>query len=51
MPEVNQAMESKEAASLGKATIFILQNLGLLTGFGILFIMAYYGDKIKITGS
>lgn len=45
LPEVNQAMEAADAAALGKGKIFLLQNLGLLMGFGIMLTLALFGGS------
>ncbi|XP_053385137.1 metal cation symporter ZIP14-like [Mercenaria mercenaria] len=50
MPEMNTAGESEENKKLiGQSMIFVLQNLGLLTGFAIMFIMAVYGGDLEAT--
>ncbi|XP_041366384.1 metal cation symporter ZIP14-like isoform X2 [Gigantopelta aegis] len=46
MPEMNAA-ETTNDKSLGTVTIFILQNLGLLSGYGIMLVMAVYSTEIK----
>ncbi|XP_060583222.1 metal cation symporter ZIP14-like [Ruditapes philippinarum] len=50
MPEMNTAGESEENKKLiGEGQIFLLQNLGLITGFAIMFIMAVYGGDLEAT--
>lgn len=49
MPEMNSCAESEEnKKQIGEKFIYFLQNLGLLTGFGIMLLMAVYGDKINL---
>lgn len=48
MPEMNLAAESEEGKAFGKNKTFLLQNLGLLTGFGVMLIFAVFGEGIKI---
>ncbi|XP_053383633.1 metal cation symporter ZIP14-like [Mercenaria mercenaria] len=53
MPEMCASGERKENRKLiGTGTIFLLQNLGMLTGFGIILILAIYGGNLEnaITG-
>lgn len=48
MPEMNTAGESEENKKLiGDTMIFVLQNLGLITGFAIMFIMAIFGGDLE----
>lgn len=46
MPEMNTAAESPEGRQFGEVKTFLLQNVGLLTGYGIMLIMALYGGNI-----
>ncbi|XP_041369593.1 metal cation symporter ZIP14-like [Gigantopelta aegis] len=46
MPEMN-AVEITNDKSFGTVTIFILQNLGLLSGYSVMLVMAVYGSEIK----
>ncbi|XP_041377989.1 metal cation symporter ZIP14-like [Gigantopelta aegis] len=46
MPEMNAA-EITNDKSLGTMTIFILQNLGLLSGFNLMLVMAVYSSEIQ----
>lgn len=49
MPEMNSCAESEEnKKQMGEKFIYLLQNLGLLTGFVIMLLMAIYGDKINL---
>ena len=49
MPEMNSTGESEEnKRQIGEKFIFFLQNMGLLTGFGIMLIMAVYGGNINL---
>lgn len=48
MPEMNTAGESEEnKKQIGEGMIFFLQNLGLITGFVIMFVMAVYGGDLE----
>ena len=48
MPEMNSAAESEEnKKTIGPFKIFILQNVGLLAGFGVILIIAVYGSDIN----
>ena len=48
MPEMNSAAESEEnKKTIGSFKIFILQNVGLLAGFGVILIIAVYGSDIN----
>ncbi|XP_064634150.1 metal cation symporter ZIP14-like isoform X5 [Lineus longissimus] len=51
MPEINHAAESKEAKqfNMSATKIFIIQNLGLLVGYGAMFLLAYYGGNIDFS--
>ncbi|CAL1535971.1 unnamed protein product [Lymnaea stagnalis] len=46
MPEMNTAAESPEGRQFGQVKTFLLQNVGLLTGYGIMLVMALYGGNI-----
>ena len=49
MPEMNSTGESEEnKKQIGEKFIFFLQNMGLLTGFGIMLLMAVYGGNINL---
>ncbi|XP_046552426.1 metal cation symporter ZIP14-like [Haliotis rubra] len=48
MPEMNSASEGEGSRRYGTSKIFILQNVGLMTGFGIMVILAIYGSKISL---
>ena len=53
LPEINsvtsEVEENGKPASLRKMLkVFLIQNLGLLTGFAIMLILALYDDKIHI---
>jgi hypothetical protein len=51
MPEMNSAAENEDyKAMFGTAYIFVIQNVGMLVGFGVIFIMALYGSEIEIDG-
>ena len=41
-----QAHKAIEAGTESPLVIFVLQNLGLLTGFVIIFLLAHYGGDI-----
>ena len=47
LPEVNKASEDEEHQHLGVFRIYLIQNAGMLTGFGIMLLMALYGGEIK----
>lgn len=48
MPEMNSCAESEDnKKQIGEKFIYLLQNLGLLTGFGIMLLMAVYGGNIS----
>lgn len=48
MPEMNSAAESEEnKVNIGPLRIFIIQNVGLVCGFGVILIMAIYGGEIN----
>ena len=45
---MNSAAESEEnKKTIGSFKIFILQNVGLLAGFGVILIIAVYGSDIN----
>jgi len=46
MPEMNSAAESDEGRQLGSTRVFLIQNAGLLIGYGIMLVMAIYGGEI-----
>lgn len=53
MPEMCAAGELEENKKLiGSGVIFFLQNLGMLSGFGITLVLAIYGGNLHtaITG-
>ncbi|PAA80007.1 hypothetical protein BOX15_Mlig030118g2, partial [Macrostomum lignano] len=50
MPEVSYSMEEPGAKQLGKAKIFLLQNVGLFAGFGAVLTLAIYGGNIQLGG-
>ena len=48
MPEMNSAAESEEnKKTIGPMIIFLLQNVGLIAGFGVILLMAVYGADIN----
>ncbi|XP_052280033.1 metal cation symporter ZIP14-like [Dreissena polymorpha] len=47
LPEMNAATEVEDNKNMNHFTIYILQNLGLLTGFGLMLIMAIYGGSLE----
>ena len=48
MPELNAATEDEEnIRQIGKFKIFILQNIGILLGFGIILVMVVYAGDIN----
>lgn len=48
MPELNSSAESEDnKKSIGSLQIFILQNVGLIAGFGVILVMAVYGGEIN----
>lgn len=48
MPELNTALTSPEGKKMGSGAMCILQNIGLLIGFGIIILMANYAGDIQI---
>ena len=46
LPEVNHAGEEESLVSGTMWKVFLLQNAGLLTGFGIMLFLAVYAEKI-----
>merc|ERR1719334_1281381 len=49
MPELNEAVETASKTSVKDAlTVFLLQNIGILTGIVSLFTLALYQDDIQI---
>ncbi|XP_048728095.1 metal cation symporter ZIP14-like isoform X3 [Ostrea edulis] len=51
MPEMNSAAENEDyKAMFGTAYIFVIQNVGMLFGFGVIFLMALYGTEIDLEG-
>ena len=46
MPELNSAADSKDGKRFGMVKTFLLQNLGLITGYTIILFMARYGSTI-----
>ncbi|KAL8584836.1 hypothetical protein ACOMHN_037541 [Nucella lapillus] len=44
MPEMNSAAESKEGKQFGVGRTFVVQNVGLVTGYSIILLMTLYGD-------
>ncbi|XP_076471505.1 metal cation symporter ZIP14-like [Babylonia areolata] len=47
LPEMNSAAESKDGQEFGEIKTFVVQNFGLLVGFGIILLLAVYGEKIN----
>ena len=47
MPEMNDAAEVEENQNLSAYSILFLQNIGLLSGFGLMLLMAAYGGHIE----
>lgn len=47
MPEMNDAAEVDENANLSASLIFFLQNIGMLSGFGLMLLMAIYGGSLE----
>ena len=47
MPEMNSAADSKDGKRFGMVKTFMLQNLGLITGYTIILLMARYGGAIN----
>lgn len=47
VPEMNQVVEAKENKELGITQLFILQNIGMIIGFGIILIISLYAEDIK----
>ena len=47
MPAMNIAADSKEANKFGVLNTFIIQNLGLVSGFVLMLLMKLYSGNIK----
>ncbi|KAK7098276.1 metal cation symporter ZIP14-like isoform X2 [Littorina saxatilis] len=47
LPEMNSAAETEACKEFGEINTFILQNIGLLVGFGIILVLAVYGGDIS----
>ncbi|XP_052800905.1 metal cation symporter ZIP14-like [Mya arenaria] len=47
MPEMNSAGELEDNKHMSHLTIFLLQNIGMITGFSIMLLMAIYGGNIE----
>lgn len=47
MPEMNQVVEAKENRELGITQLFLLQNAGMIVGFGIILLISLYADHIQ----
>lgn len=47
MPEMIAAPEIAEYQTLGRGMILILQNLGVVTGFALMFLLAAYGGNLE----
>ncbi|KAL8618925.1 hypothetical protein ACOMHN_020344 [Nucella lapillus] len=47
LPEMNSAAESPDGKELGEVKTFLIQNLGLLTGFGIILVLVAFGEYIN----
>lgn len=45
---IDAALEDKEMGRKNAFFIMIQQNLGILSGMGLIFIIAKYGDQITI---
>ena len=52
MPEMGNAADVEDNKKIGHTAIFILQNAGMVTGFGVMLLLAVYGGAIEesITG-
>uniref|UniRef100_A0A1I8GRW6 Zinc transporter ZIP14 n=2 Tax=Macrostomum lignano TaxID=282301 RepID=A0A1I8GRW6_9PLAT len=48
MPEVNSAMDTAKSFGLNRWKIFLLQNIGLLLGYGLILLIAVFGGEINI---
>ena len=46
MPELNSAADSQDGKRFGMVRTFLLQNLGLITGYTVILFMARYGGAI-----
>lgn len=47
MPEMNDAGEVEENQNLSAKLILFLQNIGMLTGFTLMLLMAVYGGNLE----
>ncbi|XP_074659805.1 metal cation symporter ZIP8-like isoform X2 [Tubulanus polymorphus] len=49
MPEMNHAVETeKNRTTRAKLKTLLIQNLGLMTGYGVMLLMAIYGGEIEL---
>ena len=46
---MNSSAESDDGKQFGEMKTFLLQNAGLLVGFGIMLLLAVYGGDIKFS--
>ena len=46
LPEVNHAAEVEEEETGRQFSVFLIQNIGLLVGYGIMLFLAYFGGQI-----
>ena len=49
LPEMNSSAESADGKQFGEVKTFLVQNAGLLVGFGIMLLLAVYGGEINFT--
>lgn len=47
LPEMNSAAETEAGREFGEKKTFLLQNLGLLVGYGIILLLVVYGGQIR----
>ena len=46
---MNSSAESADGKQFGEVKTFLVQNAGLLVGFGIMLLLAVYGGEINFT--
>ena len=48
LPELNAVTDQNEFNMRKSLKIFVIQNAGLLSGYGIMILLAVYGEHIQI---
>lgn len=47
MPEMGNATEVEENKRISHAVIYLLENFGMITGFGLMLLLAIYGGELE----